>query len=233
MVQVTVSDIPFPQPRTLRIRFQKIGRLQYISHLDLMRTMTRVVLRCHIPVCYSEGFHPIPRLSFAAPLSVGVESISEILDIRITHPVDLAAVRKLLNENLPPELAVSDAYMAENKITEIAYTDYDVTLAAEKAKDMEKTVDAILHQTPLEVLKNTKAGEKMTDISSVIRRATVTSEVGKLHIRLSLSCPNASFLNPEYVITALKNALPEPFLPCDVYRILRVGMYRQDGSLFI
>ena len=67
----------------IRLEFYKKGRMKYISHLDLIRTMTGALGRSEIPVYYSEGFNPHPKMVFALPLSVGCESICEYLDIKL------------------------------------------------------------------------------------------------------------------------------------------------------
>ena len=67
----------------LRIKFTKTGALQYISHLDLHRTFSRLLVRLGVPIWYSEGFTPHPRLVFATPLSVGAESLCEYVDVYV------------------------------------------------------------------------------------------------------------------------------------------------------
>ncbi len=61
----------------IRLKFKKTGNLQYISHLDLVRTMHKVIVRADLPLWYTEGFNPKPKMIFAAPLSIGTESLSE------------------------------------------------------------------------------------------------------------------------------------------------------------
>ena len=68
-----------------RMRFSKTGRAVYISHLDLMRTITRAFLRAECRLKYSEGFNPHPNISIALPLSVGCESVCEIMDFSETN----------------------------------------------------------------------------------------------------------------------------------------------------
>ena len=68
----------------LRVKFGRGRKLKYISHLDLMRLWERGLRRAGVPVAYSEGFNPRPRLSFASPLAVGTTSESELLDILLT-----------------------------------------------------------------------------------------------------------------------------------------------------
>ena len=76
----------------LRLRFAKEGRAVYISHLDLLRTFQRVFLRQGIVLRHSQGFHPHPILSFALPLSVGQESVCELLDLETVEDLDCAAL---------------------------------------------------------------------------------------------------------------------------------------------
>ena len=66
----------------IRIVFRKTGYLRYISHLDLQRTMQRALTRAQIPLWYTEGFNPHPYLCFASPLPVGVNSVTEMFDIK-------------------------------------------------------------------------------------------------------------------------------------------------------
>ena len=73
--------------KSVRIVFSKTGRAKYVSHLDLVRAMTRAVRRADIPLWYTEGFNPRPKLVFASPLSVGCGSACEIMDIRVLPEV--------------------------------------------------------------------------------------------------------------------------------------------------
>ena len=98
MVQVNNTPI------TLRVKFHKIGNLQYISHLDLVRTMMKVIVRAKLPLWYTEGFNPKPKLAFAAPLSIGTESVSEFMDIRLTEKIDPQDAVNALNTNMTSEM---------------------------------------------------------------------------------------------------------------------------------
>ena len=73
--------------REVRLRFSKTGRLKYISHLDINRAMSRALKRAGIPLWYTEGFNPHPYMSFSLPLSLGVESLCESVDLRITGEI--------------------------------------------------------------------------------------------------------------------------------------------------
>ncbi len=81
--------------------------VKYISHLDLMRLWERVLRRAQVPVLYSEGFSPRPRIAMAAPLAVGVSSQSEKLDLVLQQRVKLEDLRLSLEPQLPNGLSIS------------------------------------------------------------------------------------------------------------------------------
>lgn len=235
MVQTLKIGAPYEKPATLRIFFRKVGALQYISHLDLVRTMTRVVIRSRIPVAYSEGFNPIPRLSFAAPLSVGVESEYEILDLKITNEVNPEEVAEALNRNLSDELRVFRAAMADHKVKDAAYASYTLTLhVGEKSEELLQKVETILSDKPLTVLKKTKSGEREVDLSPLVKSVSAACNADEITVGLELYCDNASFLNPDYLVGVLKERLGilSPGDLSQYYRIVRTGIFLSDGTLF-
>lgn len=87
--------------REVRLRFSKTGRLKYISHLDINRAMSRALKRAGIPLWYTEGFNPHPYMSFSLPLSLGVESLCESVDLRITGEITNKEIKDRLNSVLP------------------------------------------------------------------------------------------------------------------------------------
>ncbi len=87
-----------------RARYFKLGRMKYLSHLDLVRALSRGMRRAGMPIAFSGGFRPAPRFIFASALQVGVESRGEILDLITTRPIDTTAVLAAINASLPPGL---------------------------------------------------------------------------------------------------------------------------------
>ena len=90
--------------RCVRVWFHKTGPIRYISHLDLMRTMTRAIRRSGIDLWYTEGFNPHPYMTFALPLSLGMQSLCESMDIRIegdaTNEEICAALQRVMPEGI-------------------------------------------------------------------------------------------------------------------------------------
>ena len=176
----------------VRIKFSKVGSLQFISHLDLNRTMKTVMIRAGIPIKYSEGFNPHPKMVFALPLSVGAESVTELLDFKITRPMPKAELIARLNNAFPPEMRVLDAYQPDSKFVSIRYAEYELE------NDEDFSVEP-LDQGEIVLMKRTKSGEKMTDIKPMIH--SYKKEGNKLTCVLSAS-PD-QYLNPDYIAKVL------------------------------
>ena len=191
---------------TLRIRFRKVGSMQYISHLDLQRTLGRVFIRAGLPLWFTKGFNPHPKLNFAMPLSVGTQSECELLDLRFKKGMDIDDVMERMNRQLTDELRVIEVYEPTTKFSDIAYAAYQYeihTTGADKA--LADRICELLHTAPLMMTKRTKSGEKEIDIIPQIRRADVCYDADDDCIRMAaeLSATTDNFLNPELVMSAL------------------------------
>lgn len=81
-----------------RVYFDKYGEMKFISHLDLLRFFERLFNKAEIPVKYSEGFHPRPKMSFGSPISLGTEAYNEIMDFETDAEISNEEVVKRLNE---------------------------------------------------------------------------------------------------------------------------------------
>src|SRR5512139_4197265 len=90
----------------LRITFTRDETLKYIGHLDMARTWQRIARRANLPLAYSEGFNPQPRMSFAAALPVGCTSDHEELDMVLSPPCVIDEVKTQLDQALPPGMKV-------------------------------------------------------------------------------------------------------------------------------
>ena len=82
-----------------RVYFDKCGEMKFISHLDLLRFFERLLAKSDIPVKYSEGFHPRPKMSFGNPISLGTEAYNEVMDFETDEEISNDEVLRRLNEN--------------------------------------------------------------------------------------------------------------------------------------
>ncbi len=98
---------PSVQPvQKIRFEFQKVGELCYLSHLELMRALQRALRRAGVPLAYTQGFNPQPKVSVAQALAVGVEGLRELGEVELASRVELADLVTRWNRCLPPELKI-------------------------------------------------------------------------------------------------------------------------------
>lgn len=225
------------RPLTVRLKFRKIGSLQYISHLDLQRTFMRVVTRSCIPAWYTKGFNPHAKLVFSTPLSVGAQSVCEYLDIRIDRDMSCEEIKARLNAELTDELCIIDAYLPQADFSEIAWASYEISIVTAGADEgLAKRAEELLTTAPLVMTKRTKSGEKDVDIIPMIRSAKAVCDdaSGAINVSCVLSASSTEYLNPEMLVTALKNNLDvlcgDPTV--ENYTILRTELYTKELKSF-
>ena len=209
------------EPRAIRIKFAKKGKLRFISHLDLSRTLTSAFLRAGIPIWYTQGFNPRPKLVFALTVSVGAESVAEFLDIRITREMSEIELKRRLQAALTSDLEILEVYRPTSKLQEVAFAEYDIF--TEQELDPAAVNEAL--GGPLVVMVHGKNGDKEKDISSQI--VTVKVEGDRLSARLTAGQGN--FLNPENFI---KGVLDKLGCPDCFYFIRRTACYKENGELY-
>ena len=218
----------------IRIKFKKYGSLMYISHLDTAKTMQRIMLRAGIDIWYSEGFNPQPRIVFAVPLPVGVESECEFMDIKINSYMDCEEIKERLSRNFPDEMKVIDVYVPETKLKNIIFIDYEMEITSPAIK--EATADEIeeLLSKDVFVTKKSKGTEKEINIREYINSVSVKNENGKIKINAILYGGNDKNLNPELVIDAIRNntELLNGSPVEEYYSIMRKRMLCEDLTEF-
>jgi len=225
-------------PINLRVKFKKTGRLQYVSHLDLVRTMHKIIVRAKLPLWYTEGFNPKPKMVFAAPLSIGTESMTEFVDIRLVEKIDPEEALLRLNKNMTEEMQAISAYYPTTKLTELKWMSYTVLIKTNEVCDgLLKKCEAALSADVIEIEKRSKSGENVkVNIRPLIRSTDVTADGDYIRISCVLSADQSAFLNPEHIIKVLKaraGILSDPNLTKEWYSIMRVAAYRDDMSEFL
>lgn len=212
--------------QTLRIRFAKRGRLKFISHLDLCRTMQSAMLRARLPLWYTEGFNPHPRITIALPLSVGCESECELLDVKVTELTEFAVTAKKLDEATAPEIEILEAYEPKTKFTEIGYAEYRITLDLPFGDDI-----AALFSGPVVVSKRSKRGDVDTDITPMIKSISFEFDGRYTLCSAVLAASPDSYLNPEYLVRAIESCRGMTQNSFE-YSICRVNILDKSGKYF-
>jgi len=214
----------------LRLRFSKTGKAKYISHLDLMATMRRTLLRAGIGLAYSEGFNPHPYISIALPLPVGTGSICELMDIGLAVDLLPDGLPEIINEFLPEGLKVLEVYSPEAKLSSVAWIDISGLLyydAGAPRNAAEKLTERFA-ENHIVISKKTKRGISDIDISPFIRDVCFThhSEV-IMSARISAQNPT---ITPENLMSSLIDD-HKALIP-DFYDFTRTQVLDKDMNVF-
>lgn len=212
--------------KSVRIVFSKTGRAKYVSHLDLVRAMTRAVRRADVPLWYTEGFNRHPYLTFAAPLSLGYEGLRETMDIRMEEEFPFDELVKRLNAVLPEGLIAISAGDVVAKAGDLAAAEYRLTIHLPVA-----VVSQALSADELPVEKRTKKKTMKTiDILPYFKDAVVEPvEEDVTVVTVSLPSGGAENVNPGLFITALQSIVDGEVKA----EVLRLRLLLADGSEFL
>lgn len=209
--------------QTVRVVFSKTGQARFISHLDLMRTMTRVMRRAEIPLWYTEGFNRHPYLTFAAPLPLGQEGLHETMDLRLEEDMPMPELVERLNAAMPAGMRAVSAAPAQAKPGALAAARYRVDFRCPR-----EAVEALLNRPEIPVEKKTKKKTvKTVDIRPYFAGAALTGLPDGVRMTVTLPCGQEN-VNPVLFAGALHEALGEE---CSV-RVVRLELLDGDGKPF-
>lgn len=198
----------------LRIKYRKTPEGRFLSHLDLVRTMQRAFRRAHLPLAYSEGFNPHPKLSYGSALAVGVTSEGEYLDVELRNDLSVLELKDRLKEAMPPGLEILEIKILgdrkESLTALINLARYQVEIPVTKAIDPDKLEQAaadILSREQLEVMRHGKKGLRSIDIRKGIYGLKASGSENKIVLEMDLQTGSEGNVRPEEVAEAVKNAL--------------------------
>ena len=217
--------------RCVRVWFNKTGAIRYISHLDLMRTMTRAIRRSGIPLWYTEGFNPHPYMTFALPLSLGMESVCESMDIRIEGDVTNDDLFISLRDAMPDGITVTAVKDPVTDPKYIALAAFDVTFHdVPDPAALADTVETLLSGEHLIVQKIGKKGHKKVvkdvDLLEHLKAYRVRREGDVLHLDLVLPAGSVTNVNPALLCDEIMKHSD------GYYVILRTKLLTADGKTF-
>ena len=161
-------------------------------------------MRAGIDIWYTEGFNPQPKIVFAVPLPVGVESECEYMDIKLNSFMDCEEIRQRLNANFPDEMEVIDVYVPEQKLKNITYIDYELLISSKAIDDNSPEQIEKLFSNDIFVTKRSKGTEKQVNVKEYINSLKATLIGKDLQIRAVICSGSDKNLNPELLIEAIK-----------------------------
>ena len=209
--------------REVRIRFSKTESAKYISHLDTNRVFSRAFARAGINLKYTEGFNPHPYMSFSLPLSLGVESLCENVDIRIIDDISNEEIKTKLNDVLPSGIKVVDVYEDFMDSKEIVYSDYVYKFEFEDNALALERIKAVLESDEILALKKGKKGKrrilKETDIKQFIVKYSITVRDSFIVLNVRLSAGPEKNLNPSLLFDTIIRLIDMDFEYKEISRI--------------
>jgi radical SAM superfamily enzyme YgiQ (UPF0313 family) len=184
----------------LRVKFKKGKELRFISHLDLIRLLIRAIRRANIPVAYSKGHRPRPKISFSPPIPLGMTAKEDYFDVRLERPMGIEFIN-ILNETLPDGIEILEVYPIYGKEESLSskfkvaiYRAYNIKVADKKIKEyLSKRKECV----------NIKNGDGFLEITMLIGKLKPYEvlkeilnipyeEVLKLHLERTMLCKSAS-----------------------------------------
>jgi len=195
--------------KQLRIRFCRGEEIKFISHLDIMRLWQRVFLRAGIPLAYSEGFTPHPRISLAVPLAIGVTSEAELMDIFTTRWVSPHWFTDAVNQQLPSGIEILQVFpipLGQPSLqSQVAFAEYGVEVETEKGqKEIESALTRLLSLEHLPWHHQRDTGQRNYDLRVLIDDLWLIDWRSRYcTIGMRLRCDSSGSGRPEQVAAAL------------------------------
>jgi radical SAM-linked protein len=154
----------------MRIRYAKRGRLRFTSHRDFSRAFERAIVRARVPMAYSSGFNPHPRISYAGAAPTGSASEAEYLEIGLARGCDPAEVAASLDEALPTGLDVLEVVISAggNLPDRLEASHWRITLPGVSGSTAQQAVERFLAADAIQVTRMTKKGEREFDARAAV-----------------------------------------------------------------
>jgi radical SAM-linked protein len=203
MYPLQTPDIAVQSTR-LRVTFEKTEAMRFTGHLDLHHTWERVFRRAKLPLAYSQGFHPQPRLNLACALPLGFTSQAEVIDAWLEENLPLEQVLEDLNTAVPPGIRLIKLEYVDPRLpslqTQVLSVDYEMEFL-ENIPDLESRVQFLLEAEALPRQRN----GKNYDLRPLIEGVTVNPTSSNEHMKacICLSAREGATGRPEEFIGAL------------------------------
>lgn len=196
------------------VRFSKEKDIKFVSHLDLLRTIQRIIRRSALPVEYSKGFNPHMSTSLAQPLSVGMYSKGEYMDIELTETVEESRIIEAFNNSAPQGVKMLDAVLVREQQEEkkvppcmalIDASRYVISIKYDNIEKLNKEIEELLKEIEWNIVKKTKSGEKLVNIKGMIKEFSFSAEENTLKISALVSSGSRENLSADLLAQFIKN----------------------------
>ncbi|WP_124998257.1 TIGR03936 family radical SAM-associated protein [Clostridium tagluense] len=188
------------------IKYTKDSEIKFIAHLDLMRTLQKIIKRSELPVEYSKGFNPHMAVSIAQPLSVGTYSNGEYMDVVLNCELEEKYIMDKMNDNSPRGIKVLDVVKVipgEGKkpsqaMATIDAAKYTIKLKCTQEEDALEILQSLLDKSEWNIIKTSKkSGEKMVNIKPLVYKFEYEVEGSILVIKTLVACGSRNNLSAQ------------------------------------
>ncbi|MCM3883812.1 TIGR03936 family radical SAM-associated protein [Frankia sp. R82] len=225
---------PPPVVGRVRLRFAKRGRLRFLSHRDVARAFERGLRRAEVPMAYSAGFSPHPRISWVGAAPTGAASEAEYVELALATVVDPAWLRAALDAALPPGLDVLDAVLVSGSgglADRIDASRWLIRLPTVTEPDLSAAVAELLGRDEVQVERATKDGRRRFDARAAVVLAVCRAENDTCAILELVARHTTPAVRPDDVLTALYVVAGlRPSAPPEPTRLYQ-GRLLDDGTL--
>lgn len=188
----------------IRIHFSKSETMRYVGHLDLFRCWERTLRRSSLPLAYSQGFHPQPRLNLACALPLGFTSVCEIIDVWLEHRVPLSEIRQAIEAVSPPGLAIQSLDEVEDKApalqTQVVSAIYEIRFL-DNIADLDRRMARIMSADQLIRQRHHKSYDLRPLVEEVV--SLPPDDHGHAGLRVQLAAREAATGRPEELLSEM------------------------------
>lgn len=219
--------------REVRLIFSKTDRCKYISHLDINRCMARAFARAQVPLWFTEGFNPHPYMSFSLPLSLGVESCCESVDLRIVGDISNSELKENINKMLPTGIQIVDVVDDFRDSSEIAFSDYVYKFEFKDNEQALMKIKKVLDSDEILAEKKAKKGKrrivKETNIKPFIDKYNISIRDKDIILNIRLAAGIEKNLNPTLLFDTIIRLIDMDF---EWRSISRISLLDKDYKIF-
>ncbi|MEV8395713.1 MULTISPECIES: TIGR03936 family radical SAM-associated protein [unclassified Streptomyces] len=207
----------------IRLRYTKRGRLRFTSHRDFQRAFERALRRAEVPMAYSAGFTPHPKVSYANAAPTGTGSEAEFLEIALVEVCDPDKLRELLDESLPAGLDIIDAVEARTSglADRLTASVWELRLDGVERPVAEEAVAAFLAAESVEVERRTKNGLRTFDARGAVAGLEAVPQTGTEGTEGARSWPDRPGEGPCAILRLVVRHVTPAVRPDDVLSGLR------------
>ncbi|MGE5597448.1 MAG: TIGR03936 family radical SAM-associated protein [Hyphomicrobiales bacterium] len=210
-----------------RVWFRKGARVRYISHLDVLRYWERAIRRAGLPLSYSQGFTPHPKLAFAGPLPLGFTADCEVMDVTLDERVSASEFRDRLARETTPDLALVDvaevAPASPPPQALVTWADYRVELPGVDAATAATVVGEFLAKTDVPWSEERKEKVRTYNLRAAVASLRAEPAEGGTRLQMRLQADQELMARPEQVVAAL-------FPGTEPAEICRAGLVLNESS---